>query len=64
MLPSGLMVKVRGGTAPFTWMVDGQPLEVATRDRESILALPETGFVTLSVIDAKGRSARSVVRVW
>ena len=64
LLPSGLMVKVRGGTAPFTWMVDGQPLEVATRDRESILALPETGFVTLSVIDAKGRSARSVVRVW
>ena len=64
LLPAGLMVRVRGGTAPFTWLVDGQPMQVATRDRESILALPEAGFVTLSVIDATGRSARSVVRVW
>jgi penicillin-binding protein 1C len=58
------MVRVRGGTAPFTWLVDGAPLMVATRDRESILTLPGTGFVTLSVIDAAGRSARATVRVW
>jgi penicillin-binding protein 1C len=64
LLPAGLMVRVRGGTAPFTWLVDGAPLMVATRDRESILALPGTGFVTLSVIDAAGRSARATVRVW
>ena len=32
LLPSGLLVKVRGGTAPFTWMVDGLPLQVATRE--------------------------------
>ena len=37
---------------------------VALRDRETILALPGTGFVTLSVIDAEGRSARASVRVW
>ena len=64
LLSSGLLVKVRGGTAPFTWLVDGLPLQVATRDRESVLALPQTGFVTLSVIDAAGRSARATVRVW
>ena len=64
LLPAGLMVRVRGGTAPFTWLVDGAPLMVATRDRESILSLPGTGFVTLSVIDAAGRSARATVRVW
>jgi penicillin-binding protein 1C len=64
LLPAGLMVRVRGGTAPFTWLVDGAPLMVATRDRESILTLPGTGFVTLSVIDAAGRSARATVRVW
>jgi len=64
LLPAGLMVRVRGGVAPFTWMVDGQPLMVATRDRESLLALPGSGFVTVSVIDATGRSARARVRVW
>lgn len=64
LLNASLMVRVRGGTAPFTWMVDGLPLEVATRDRESLLKLQGSGFVTLSVIDAAGRSARSRVRVW
>jgi penicillin-binding protein 1C len=64
LLPSGLMVRVRGGVAPFTWLVDGQPLLLATRDRESLLSLPGSGFVTLSVIDATGQSARARVRVW
>lgn len=64
LLPSGLMVRVRGGIAPFTWMVDGRPLMIGTRERESLLALPGSGFVTVSVIDATGRSARARVRVW
>jgi penicillin-binding protein 1C len=29
-----------------------------------MLTLPGAGFVTLSVIDATGRSARAQVRVW
>jgi penicillin-binding protein 1C len=64
LLPTGLLVRVRGGTAPFTWMADGVPLAVAMSDREAMLELPGTGFVTLSVIDATGRSARAKVRVW
>lgn len=64
LLSAGLKVKVQGGTAPFTWLADGQPIAVATTDRETMLTLPGTGFITLSVIDAKGRSARSTVRVW
>ncbi len=64
LLPSGLMVRVRGGVAPFTWMVDGRPLMIGTRDRESLLELPGSGFVTVSVIDATGKSARARVRVW
>lgn len=64
LLSAGLKVRVAGGTAPFTWMVDGTPVAVALRDRETLLALPGTGFVTLSVIDATGRSARAQVRVW
>ena len=64
LLDAGLKVRVAGGTAPFTWLVDGTPVATAARDRESLLTLPGTGFVTLSVIDATGRSARAQVRVW
>jgi penicillin-binding protein 1C len=63
LLPAGLKVRVTGGTAPFTWLADGVPLVVAMDARETMLALPGAGFVTLSVIDAEGRSARAKVRV-
>jgi penicillin-binding protein 1C len=64
MLPQGLKVRVAGGTGPFTWMADGVPLAVSLDMRETMLDLPGAGFVTLSVIDAEGRSARARVRVW
>ena len=63
LLQGGLMVKVQGGRGPFTWLADGVPLVVADRARQAMLPLPGTGFVTLSVIDAEGRSARAQVRV-
>ena len=63
LLPAGLKVRVTGGTAPFTWLADGVPMVVAMDARETMLALPGAGFVTLSVIDAKGRSARASVQV-
>ena len=63
LLPDGLLVRVRGGDAPFTWLADGVPLAVAMDARETMLALPGPGFVMLSVIDAAGRSARASVRV-
>ncbi len=63
LLPGGLMVRVRGGAAPFTWLADGVPLAVAQRGREAMLTLPGAGFVILSVIDATGQSARAAVRV-
>jgi penicillin-binding protein 1C len=63
LLPAGLKVRVSGGTAPFTWLADGVPLVVAMDARETMLALPGAGFVTLSVIDAEGRSARAKVQV-
>ncbi len=63
LLPAGLKVRVSGGTAPFTWLADGVPMLVALDAREAMLALPGAGFVTLSVIDAEGRSARAKVRV-
>jgi membrane carboxypeptidase/penicillin-binding protein PbpC len=63
LLASGLKVKVAGGTAPFTWLADGVPVVVASDAREAMLAMPGAGFVTLSVIDAEGRSDRVQVQV-
>ncbi|MGB8812916.1 MAG: penicillin-binding protein 1C [Paracoccaceae bacterium] len=63
LLDQGLLVRVRGGVAPFTWLADGVPLAVALKARETMLTLPGAGFVTLSVIDAQGRSARAKVRI-
>lgn len=57
-LAGGLVVKLRGGQAPFTLLADGVPLRLGLRDRETLLDMPGAGFVTLSVIDAAGQSAR------
>ncbi|MCU9849500.1 penicillin-binding protein 1C [Defluviimonas sp. WL0024] len=59
--PRALTLKVRGGTPPFTWLANGAPVILADRTRESALPAPEVGYLTLSVIDAKGRSATSTV---
>ncbi|MGO4853978.1 penicillin-binding protein 1C [Phaeovulum sp. W22_SRMD_FR3] len=62
--PGGaLAVKLRGGTPPFTWLADGRPVALALRARETVLQLPGPGFVALSVIDAKGRSAGVQLRL-
>ena len=62
-LDGQLLVKLRGGTAPFTLMADGVPLRTGLRGREAMLAMPGAGFVTLSVIDAEGRSSRVRLRL-
>ncbi len=58
-----LVVKVRDGVAPFTWLANGKPFAVATYERQSVLETEGAGFITLSVIDAKGRSARAEIRL-
>ncbi len=56
-----LALKVRGGTAPFTWLANGRPVVLAERSREAALADPGAGFLNLSVIDATGRGASAAV---
>jgi penicillin-binding protein 1C len=63
LVDGALLVRVGGGVAPFTWLADGLPVAVSTRSRDTVLDLPGAGFVTLSVIDATGQSARTQVRV-
>ena len=62
--PDGaLVVKLKGGAPPFTWLANGTPVAVAIRARETVLAMPARGFVTLTVLDAKGRSASTQVQL-
>ncbi|WP_369755829.1 penicillin-binding protein 1C [Falsihalocynthiibacter sp. S25ZX9] len=57
------VAKVRDGEAPFTWLLNGALVQSGTRTREVALPYPGRGFVSLSVIDAQGRSARTDVFV-
>ncbi|MGO4908303.1 penicillin-binding protein 1C [Pseudorhodobacter sp. W20_MBD10_FR17] len=63
LLGDGLLLRVRGGVGPFTWLADGQPVVVAARGRQAVVRMPGPGFVVLSVIDGVGRSARARVRL-
>ncbi|TRW98680.1 penicillin-binding protein 1C [Paracoccus sp. M683] len=55
--PDGrLVVKVRNGVPPFTWLADGRPVAIARHESAIELDLPETGLVRLSVIDVQGRA--------
>lgn len=60
---AGLVVKLRDGAPPFTLLANGAPVLTGNRLRE--VALPEIGkgFLTLSVIDAQGRSDRVNIRL-
>jgi penicillin-binding protein 1C len=59
----GVRVKAEGGVLPLTWLVDGAPIATDPAKREATIETLGRGFVRLSVIDAKGRADRVVVRV-
>ncbi|WP_108483694.1 penicillin-binding protein 1C [Oceaniglobus ichthyenteri] len=58
-----LVVKLRAGRPPFTILADGRPVIRRLSGREAWIDAPGTGFVSLSVIDGLGRSARTDVRL-
>jgi penicillin-binding protein 1C len=53
---SPLIVKVRNGVPPFTFFADGAPFGRTAFARQETLVPAGPGFVTLSVVDAAGRS--------
>lgn len=63
LMTDGLLLRVRGGVAPFTWLADGKPVLTAVRSRDAVVNMPSPGFVELSVIDSNGQSAQSKVRL-
>jgi penicillin-binding protein 1C len=58
-----LNVRAEGGALPLTWLVDGAPVASDPAKREVSLEGLGKGAVRVSVIDAKGRADRVVVRV-
>lgn len=51
-----LIVKVRNGVPPFTFFANGAPFDQSAFARQSSWTPDGPGAVTLSVVDAKGRS--------
>lgn len=60
---TGVPVKLRHGKPPFTWLANGVPVLTGQHRREAVLPALSEGFSEISVIDAKGRSARVSVRI-
>lgn len=60
---TGVVVKVRDGVPPFTWMANGAPILRSVQTRVAQLPLYERGFFQLSVIDRDGRAARATIRL-
>lgn len=58
-----VIARLGRGTPPFTWLADGRPVLTEVHERTVALPLAGPGFVTLSVIDASGRSARATIRL-
>ncbi|MDF1873796.1 penicillin-binding protein 1C [Vannielia sp.] len=58
-----LVVKLRDGAPPFTLLANGTPLATGLTRREMVFDWAAPGFLTLTVIDAKGQTARSEVEV-
>ncbi|PIE14098.1 MAG: penicillin-binding protein 1C [Rhodobacterales bacterium] len=58
-----LTLKIREGEAPFTVLANGEPIVTGARSREIALPGVAPGFVQLSIIDARGRSARAQIRL-
>ncbi len=60
---AALVVRVRDGRAPFTWLANGRALRIGTSAREVELPLTGPAYLSLAVIDADGRAARAQVEL-
>jgi len=58
-----LALKVRAGQPPFTWLIDGMPVETMSLERETAWRPGGPGYVAIAVIDALGEAARARVFV-
>jgi penicillin-binding protein 1C len=59
--PSPLVIKVRNGAPPFTYFVNGSPIAREPFARTETWKPDGPGFVTVSVVDATGKSDRVTI---
>ncbi len=57
------VVKVHGGALPLTVLLNGAPAATGQRTREVDLGALDVGYSQISVIDARGQSARVAIEV-
>ncbi|MDJ0821925.1 MAG: penicillin-binding protein 1C [Paracoccaceae bacterium] len=62
-LGTGIPVKLRGGTPPYTLLSNGAVLATGLRDAEFLAPSPGAGFSTLSIIDAEGQADRTRIEL-
>ncbi|MDP1911252.1 MAG: penicillin-binding protein 1C, partial [Hyphomicrobium sp.] len=58
-----VLLKASGGVLPLTWLVNGAPINSDPRARQVVWQPDGSGFVKVSVVDAKGRVDRVTVRL-
>ncbi|MFD1882561.1 penicillin-binding protein 1C [Paracoccus pacificus] len=58
----GLLAKAQGGTAPYTWLVNGAATVVASPGTQALLTA-SPGFARVTVIDSTGASASASVKL-
>lgn len=58
-----VLLKANGGVLPLTWLVNGAPISSDPRARQVVWQPDGNGFVSFSVVDAKGRVDRVTVRL-
>lgn len=58
-----LALIAEGGEAPLQWIVNGVPLPSANADGQGAWTVDGEGFVQITVLDKRGRTASSTVRL-
>ncbi len=58
-----LVLKVRNGTPPFTWLANGAPVAREPYTHTALWTPDGPGFTTLAVVDGEGRASRVQVFV-
>ena len=58
-----VVVKITGGSPPFTYMLNGEPVHGRVARREAGIGPEGLGFAQISVIDATGATDQVTVRL-
>lgn len=58
-----LPLSVTGGKRPYTWLIDGKPLQPATWQQKQFWTPKQPGYYSIAVMDANGQVDRANIEV-